>query len=346
MISQRLLKWYDKFGRQDLPWRLAITPYRVWLSEIMLQQTQVKTVIDYFNRFIATFPTVINLANAPEDEVLHLWSGLGYYSRARNLHKAAKIVRDKYHGEFPNSVDELITLPGIGRSTAGAIVAIAFDLAAPILDGNVKRVLTRFLALNDWPGTAEMSKILWENAKKFTPNKRASDYTQAIMDIGATICTRSKPNCVNCPIQSDCQAHQLQLTDQLPIRKPKKSIPTKSTLMLLIKNQHNEILLEKRPPVGIWGGLWCLPVCDLAENIQSFCRKEFALEVNVLETLTSFRHTFSHYHLEIFPIILRVNNSVLQLREAKPLLWYNEKNSRNLGFAAPIKKLLENNIHE
>ena len=346
MISPRLLKWYDKFGRQDLPWRLAITPYRVWLSEIMLQQTQVKTVIDYFNRFIATFPTVIDLANAPEDEVLHLWSGLGYYSRARNLHKAAKIIRDKYHGEFPNSLDELITLPGIGRSTAGAIAAIAFDLAAPILDGNVKRVLTRFLALNDWPGTAEMSKVLWENAEKFTPKKRASDYTQAIMDIGATICTRSKPNCDKCPIQSDCQAHQLQLTDQLPIRKPKKSIPTKSTLMLLIKNQHNEILLEKRPPVGIWGGLWCLPVCDLAENIQNFCRKEFALEVTELETLTSFRHTFSHYHLDIFPVILRVNNSVLQLCEAKPLLWYNEKSSRNLGFAAPIKKLLENNIHE
>lgn len=342
MISHRLLKWYDKFGRQDLPWRLAITPYRVWLSEIMLQQTQVKTVIDYFNRFIATFPTVIDLANAPEDEVLHLWSGLGYYSRARNLHNAAKIIRDKYHSQFPSSVDELITLPGIGRSTAGAIAAIAFDIAAPILDGNVKRVLTRFLALKDWPGTTEMSKILWKNAQKFTPKKRASDYTQAIMDLGATICTRSKPNCGNCPIQTDCQAYQLQLTNQLPIKKLKKSIPAKFISMLVIKNQYNEILLEKRPPVGIWGGLWCLPVCDLGESIQDFCLKEFALTVNVLDTLSSFRHTFSHFHLEIVPVVLQVNGSALQLREAKPLLWYNEKTSRNLGFAAPIKKLLEN----
>lgn len=342
MISHGLLKWYDKHGRQDLPWRFAISPYRVWLSEIMLQQTQVITVIEYFKKFIIAFPTVSDLANADEDAVLHLWSGLGYYSRARNLHKTAKIIRDQYKGQFPDSVAELTTLPGIGRSTAGAIAAIAFNLPAPILDGNVKRVLARFLALSEPPNTANALKLLWNNAEKFTPKKRAADYTQAIMDLGATLCTRSKPKCELCPIQKDCRAQQLQITHELPVKKTKKILPQKSTLMLIIKNQHNEILLEKRPPVGIWGGLWCLPVCEPHQNAADFCRDEFALQVDLMEELTPFRHTFSHYHLDIFPMVLQVTAVACQLRETKPLIWYNLKKPKNLGFAAPIKKLLEN----
>lgn len=341
MISQKLLKWYDKYGRQDLPWRSAISPYRVWLSEIMLQQTQVKTVIDYFNRFISKFPTVNELANADEDEILHLWTGLGYYSRARNLHKTAKIIHERYQGQFPNTIAELIALPGIGRSTAGAITAIAFNLAEPIMDGNVKRVLTRLLALEDWPGSSEMSKKLWGHAEKFTPKKRAGDYTQAIMDLGATICTRSQPKCESCPIKTDCLANQLNLTAKIPARKIKKAIPEKSTMMLIIKNPDNAILLEKRPPVGIWGGLWCLPVCDMNENIESYCGKNYALQVELIESLTPFRHTFSHYHLTIHPILLQASTHTYALQEAKPLLWYAATNSKNLGFAAPVKKLLE-----
>lgn len=250
LIADKLLAWYKKNGRQDLPWRSAISPYRVWLSEIMLQQTQVKTVISYFNNFTVAFPTVHGLANADEDEVLHLWSGLGYYSRARNLHKTAKIIHDQFNGIFPAAVSELEKLPGIGRSTAGAIAAIALNQTAPILDGNVKRVLTRLFAWQEWPGTTASLNYLWQRATELTPKKNAGDYAQAIMDLGATICTRSKPKCEICPLQFDCEAVKLKLITTLPKAKPKKALPEKATLMLIIKNQQQEILLEKRPPIG------------------------------------------------------------------------------------------------
>lgn len=340
-FSRKLLSWYHKHGRQDLPWRHNLAPYRVWLSEIMLQQTQVKTVIDYFNKFIATFPTVLDLANAAEDEVLHLWSGLGYYSRARNLHKAAKMIRDDFAGEFPKNLDALQLLPGVGRSTAAAIYSISFDQPAAILDGNVKRVLSRYFAIKGWPGSTENLKRLWQEAEALLPKQRGNDYTQAIMDLGAMLCTRSKPHCEVCPIAENCLAFQGNTTHIIPAAKPKKVKPIKSTQMLIIKNADAHILLEKRPPVGIWGGLWCLPVCELTMDLEKFCKKEFGFAVSVQEKLAAFRHTFSHYHLDIHPVILQSQRSGNFVKEDKPRLWHDAARPQNLGLAAPIKKLIE-----
>lgn len=345
-IATPLLKWYKKNGRQGLPWRHSILPYSIWLSEVMLQQTQVKTVINYFNRFVIQFPTVIDLANAHEDEVLHLWSGLGYYSRARNLHKSAKLVRDKYQGEFPNELTELMNLPGVGRSTAGAICAIAFKQPTPILDGNVKRVLSRVFAIKGWPGTSANQTSLWDYAEQLTPEKNADDYTQAIMDLGATLCTRTKPQCNLCPIQSECLAFKKNLTHAIPAPKPKRILPEKSRLVLIIENSHGHILLEKRPPVGIWGGLWCLPVCELEEDVIQFCFNSLGLKVKPLKPLSPFRHTFSHYHLHIHPLILKVSNADTEVCHDNLNLWYNPHKPKAVGLPAPIKKLLRTPILE
>lgn len=340
-FSRKLLKWYEQYGRQELPWRQFITPYRVWLSEIMLQQTQVKTVLPYFNNFIKNFPTVLELALASDDEVLHLWSGLGYYTRARNLHKAAKIIHDDFHGEFPKTLAELESLPGIGRSTAAAIYSISYDKPAAIMDGNVKRVLSRYFAIEGWPGTTENLKSLWEKSESLLPKSRGNDYTQAIMDLGAMLCTRSKPLCEQCPVAKSCLAFTNNLTDTIPASKPKKLKPIKSTQMLIIQNSEQHVLLEKRPPFGIWGSLWCLPICDLDIDIQDFCKKEFGFSVKRLKKLASFRHTFSHYHLDIHPVILVSKLDQLALKEDKPRTWHDTECPENLGLAAPIATLLK-----
>jgi A/G-specific adenine glycosylase len=252
-FSTAVLEWFDRHGRHDLPWQQGINPYRVWVSEIMLQQTQVSTVLNYFDRFMAALPTVEALAEAPEDEVLHLWTGLGYYTRARNLQKTAKIVVSQYGGEFPRDVEKLVDLPGIGLSTAGAIASISMGLRAPILDGNVKRVLARFTAQEGYPGEPKVAKQLWANAERFTPHDRVNAYTQAMMDLGATLCTRSKPSCLLCPLEKGCEAHMLGLETRYPIPKPRKAIPQKRTLMPMLANGDGAILALSSPvqrPVG------------------------------------------------------------------------------------------------
>ncbi len=339
-FSSNLLAWYDKFGRKDLPWQQAITPYRVWLSEVMLQQTQVKTVIPYFNQFTNHFPTLDDLANATLDEVLHLWTGLGYYSRARNLYKTAQLLATQYNSEFPSSVDELCKLPGIGRSTAGAICAIAFQSPTPILDGNVKRVLCRFLGITEYPNTTKTQKMLWIHAKNLTPTQRVRDYTQAIMDLGATLCTRTKPNCDTCPLHKTCYAKQHNLTDQLPRKRIKTTLPEKTSQFLLILNADHHVLLEKRPPIGVWGGLWSFPECQQAEPVD-FCQNKLKATCTFLTSWPNFQHTFSHFHLIIQPQLMLLKSQPGQVMDSQDYLWYDHKNPQNIGLAAPVKQLLQ-----
>ncbi|SEB07004.1 A/G-specific adenine glycosylase [Marinobacterium iners] len=334
-----VLEWFDRHGRHDLPWQAEKTAYFTWISEIMLQQTQVKTVIPYFQRFVERFPTVHELADADQDEVLHLWTGLGYYARARNLHKTARIVSRELGGEFPHTVTEMAQLPGIGRSTAGAIVSISTGRRAAILDGNVKRVLARFYAVEGWPGTPSVMKELWAYAEHNTPHQRVGDYTQAMMDLGATLCTRSKPSCLLCPLQQSCEARALNLTDRLPSPRPKKVLPVKQTLMLLIRNEEGEILLQQRPPSGIWGGLWSLPeVADLRDAPTTL---GIALDDAATQVLEPLRHTFSHYHLDITPARVALKDPTNSVMEGPPALWYNVDHPANIGLAAPVKRLLE-----
>lgn len=342
-FSTRLLKWFDQHGRKDLPWQQGITPYRVWVSEIMLQQTQVTTVIPYFERFIGKFPNVVALASAPQDEVLHLWTGLGYYARARNLHKAAQAIRDQQGGNFPLDIDEVIALPGIGRSTAGAILSISDGQRHPILDGNVKRVLARYHAIDQWPGKLAIEKEMWQLAEQYTPKRRNADYTQAIMDLGATLCTRSKPLCPACPMKKDCQALAQGVQNQLPVPRPKKEIPTRRVVMLLLKNRQQQVLLQQRPPSGIWGGLWSLPElesgCD-EKTIQQWCKKELGYSVQIELRGKQLRHTFSHFHLEIEPIVAKIKTNTSRINDSDNAIWYNTDQPEALGLAAPVKKLL------
>lgn len=343
-FSQALLKWFDEHGRQDLPWQKAISPYRVWVSEIMLQQTQVDTVIPYYLRFMKSFPSVNTLADASEDDVLAHWSGLGYYARARNLHKTAKLICEQYRGTFPNTVEALNALPGIGRSTAGAITAIAHKQQAAILDGNVKRVLARFHAVPGWPGKTNVSNTLWEHAEQHTPAKRTADYTQAIMDLGATLCTRSKPQCTRCPMQSHCAAFNEHLPTDFPGKKPKVTIPTKTAVMVIaIKHNSDEILLEKRPPSGIWGGLWSLPEFSEASSWQTDFEQHYGLTIKQQNLQTELHHQFSHYKLQITPFIVRVTSISQQpktIMEGKHRVWYKQQQLEKLGLPAPIRKLL------
>ncbi|WP_342623948.1 A/G-specific adenine glycosylase [Pseudomonas alkylphenolica] len=338
-FSSAVLEWYDRNGRHDLPWQQGITPYRVWVSEIMLQQTQVSTVLNYFDRFMAALPTVQALAEAPEDEVLHLWTGLGYYTRARNLQKTAKIVVDQYAGEFPRDVEKLTGLPGIGLSTAGAIASISMGLRAPILDGNVKRVLARYTAQEGYPGEPKVAKALWANAERYTPHTRVNNYTQAMMDLGATLCTRSKPSCLLCPLKLGCEAHMLGQEIRYPIPKPRKELPQRRTLMPLLANREGAILLYRRPSTGLWGGLWSLPELDTLEQLDDLA-DQHGLSLSASQALDSLTHTFSHFQLAIEPWLVRVDDTRAHVAEAD-WLWYNLATPPRLGLAAPVKKLLK-----
>ncbi|MBU1333202.1 MAG: A/G-specific adenine glycosylase [Gammaproteobacteria bacterium] len=338
-FSSAVLAWYDNHGRKDLPWQQGITPYRVWVSEIMLQQTQVSTVLGYFDRFMAALPTVKDLAEAAEDEVLHLWTGLGYYTRARNLQKTAQIVMHEHAGEFPRDVDKLTELPGIGRSTAGAIASLSMGLRAPILDGNVKRVLARYVAQEGYPGEPKVAKQLWDVAERFTPHARVNNYTQAMMDLGATLCTRSKPSCLLCPLKSGCQAHLLGLEIRYPIAKPRKALPQKRTLMPILANRDGAILLYRRPSTGLWGGLWSLPELDDLDALPALAGQH-ALSLGERHALPGLTHTFSHFQLAIEPWLIRVDTPASAVAEAD-WLWYNLATPPRLGLAAPVKKLLK-----
>ncbi|UTW09624.1 A/G-specific adenine glycosylase [Pseudomonas benzenivorans] len=338
-FAAAVLDWYDRHGRKDLPWQQGITPYRVWVSEIMLQQTQVSTVLGYFDRFMAALPSVQALAEAAEDEVLHLWTGLGYYTRARNLQKAARIVMAEHGGEFPRDVEALTALPGIGRSTAGAIASLSMGLRAPILDGNVKRVLARYVAQQGYPGEPKVAKQLWQVAERLTPEARVNHYTQAMMDLGATLCTRSKPSCLLCPLRGGCQAHLLGLEIRYPMPKPRKALPQKRTLMPLLTNAAGEILLYRRPSSGLWGGLWSLPELDDLEGLETLAERH-ALRLGARQELDRLTHTFSHFQLTIEPWLIRADGAPHAVAEAD-WLWYNLATPPRLGLAAPVKKLLK-----
>lgn len=342
-FAERLLHWYDQHGRHDLPWQRDINPYRVWLSEIMLQQTQVKTVIPYFERFIAAFPSVHELAEAPLDEVLHLWTGLGYYARARNLHKTAQCIVSDYAGQFPDSVESLETLPGIGRSTAGAIYAIAFKQRAAILDGNVKRVLARFHAVSGWPGKTTVSKHLWHIAEQYTPTTRVADYTQAIMDLGATLCTRSKPRCTECPFNTDCRGFANGDPGQYPGKKPSKTKPVKHALLLMLENTQGEILLQQRPGSGIWGGLWSFPECPESDEkeaaVKAHCTA-LGYSAGRLIFHDPRRHIFSHYQLNYTPVTVKVGKHAgIGDNNTR---WVRPEQPGQLGLPQPVKALLDN----
>ena len=339
-FQQQVLHWYDLNGRIDLPWQQGKTAYRVWVSEIMLQQTQVTTVIPYFERFMARFPNVQELADAPQDEVLHLWTGLGYYARARNLHKAAQQVVQQWQGDFPQQPEQLASLPGIGRSTAAAIASSVFNTHAAILDGNVKRVLSRFFALSEWPGSTASTQQLWQWSEALTPAKRVADFNQVMMDLGALVCTRSKPQCQACPLAEECIALQTEQTQRLPKAKPKKTKPIKHTCFLMLQAPDGRIALEQRPGTGIWGGLFSFPEYADADTLTDAVAQ---YSVASIEPWSTFRHTFSHYHLDIEPIRVGLKALPTQIQEGNQL-WYNpalmNDNEQEIGLPAPVKSLL------
>ena len=339
-FATRLLHWFDRHGRHDLPWQHPRTPYRVWLSEVMLQQTQVTTVIPYFERFLQRFPDVRTLAAAPVDEVLALWSGLGYYARARNLHACAKAVVAHHGGEFPRGIEELTALPGIGRSTAGAILAQAHGLRHAILDGNVRRVLARHAAIEGWTGEPRVQKKLWVLSESLLPQTRLADYTQAIMDLGAGLCRARKPACMQCPLSDDCAAHAQGRTHELPASKPKRERPQRRTQMLLIENTSGELLLERRPPAGIWGGLWCLPMIEEQADAAAHCRERYGLRTGPATPLPAIQHGFSHYDLEILPVHLHAK-AAAGVAEGATLAWTKMSTLSAIGLPAPVRKLLE-----
>jgi len=340
-FGRRVLQWFDAHGRKQLPWQQNPTPYRVWISEIMLQQTQVATVVPYYRRFIERFPDVQALAEADLDEVLSLWAGLGYYARARNLHQAARILRDHYSGEMPLDLALVQALPGIGRSTAGAILALSAGQRQPILDGNIKRLLARFAAVAGWPGQAAVLARLWEWAEYYTPAERVADYTQAMMDLGALVCTPRRPNCPLCPLAMGCIAHAQNCETEFPGVKPRRDLPVRTTRLLLMRSAMGEILLERRPPVGIWGGLWSFPECPLEADVVDWCRQQLGLRVTVEPPWQNLRHTFSHFHLDITPVpVIAQPECAEAVLEGGRFVWYKTQDSQRLGMAAPIRLLL------
>ena len=339
-FNQRILTWFDQHGRKHLPWQQDINAYRVWISEIMLQQTQVATVIPYFENFIARFPTVESLASSGQDEVLHYWSGLGYYSRAKNLHHGAKQIMNEFGGKLPQDVESLCTLKGIGRSTAGAISSIAYLQAAAILDGNVKRVIARHQGIAGWPGKVSTLNALWEKAEAFTPKRRTNDYSQAMMDLGATCCTRSKPNCSQCPVSNDCFAIANDAIADLPGKKPMKVKPIKTTRMLIIQYQQ-ELLLVKRPLTGIWPGLHSFIEISLNDDVDAMCRHCLPHSTYTRHELTGFRHTFSHYHLDIHLSLITVDKKPQTIMAEHTQLWYNTQEPPNVGLAAAVNRIIK-----
>lgn len=343
-FQTRVLQWYDINGRKDLPWHLNRDTYRVWVSEIMLQQTQVATVIDYFNKFMARFPTLHSLATADVDDVLAHWSGLGYYARARNLHKAAQHVFELHKGAFPVGVEGLITLPGIGRSTAGAIASVTQGLRAPILDGNVKRVLTRCFAVEGHPSKAAVDKLLWSIADQLTPTKRVAEYTQVMMDLGATVCTRSKPKCIECPIQSHCIAYAQGEPTRYPTPKakgPKKETRRKN--FFVVMTSAGKLLLERRQSSGIWGGLWCFPEADDDQTELMINSLNIHIEESDFSALEEKRHTFSHYHLMMSIYLHEIDTMPTTIGEAN-YGWYNAHEAMALGLPKPIADTIQHHF--
>jgi A/G-specific adenine glycosylase len=342
-FATRVIAWQRRHGRHDLPWQNTRDAYRIWVSEIMLQQTQVAAVIGYYARFLERFPDVASLASASEEEVMRHWAGLGYYSRARNLHKAARIIVDQWRGAFPESPEDLVTLPGIGRSTAAAIAVFAFGARAAILDGNVKRVFTRCFGVAGYPGEKKVEEALWERAAGLLPRAGTEGYTQGLMDLGATLCTRSRPNCEACPLQDTCVAYRDKRVAELPHRKPAKALPYRSCVMLVLR-QRREVLLVKRASPGIWGGLWCLPQFDDEAAARQWFR-EAGADWDRPDLLDPIEHGFTHYHLTIHPIVMKVSLRLFELRLGmQPVVQEHSRlalgDAAEKGLPAPVKKLL------
>jgi A/G-specific adenine glycosylase len=336
-IAARLLDWHQRAGRHDLPWQLPRTPYRVWVSEVMLQQTQVAAVIPYFERFMERFPQVQTLAAAPLDEVLHLWSGLGYYARARNLHRAAQRICAEHEGEFPRAFAAVAALPGVGRSTAGAILALAHQERYPILDGNARRVLARYFGIAGSAAESATVKKLWRLAEQETPDSDVANYTQAIMDLGATVCVRRRPLCPQCPLAADCSARRSGRQHEIPAPRRAATRARRRVYMVVALQGTDEVLLERRPEHGVWGGLWCLPEFASATAAGAFIRD--ALRAEQTQTLATLEHGFTHFDLTITPLLVRVAARACTAGEPGTL-WYNIRNPARIGLPAPITTLL------
>ncbi|MDE2149298.1 MAG: A/G-specific adenine glycosylase [Gammaproteobacteria bacterium] len=329
-FAARLLSWHARYGRHDLPWQQPRAPYRVWVAEIMLQQTQVATAIPYFQRFIERFPDVHSLAAASSDQVLAVWSGLGYYARARNLHRAAQQLAA--HGEWPQTLDGWMALPGIGRSTAGAILAQAFGRRQPMLDGNARRVFARHAGVVGWPGEPAVAAKLWREAQARLPRSRLADYTQAVMDLGASLCTARGPACGRCPVAADCRANIEGRQQRLPTPRPRRARPQRSAWLLLIDDGAERWWLQRRPPAGIWGGLWCVPLIDQTEPLPP------GLELRYAEPLPAIEHAFTHFALTLQPLRLRVRPAALAEGDGE---WLTLCEALARGLPAPLRKLFE-----
>jgi A/G-specific adenine glycosylase len=343
-FAPRLLDWFDANGRHDLPWQDPRTPYRVWLSEIMLQQTQVQVVVPYFERFVATLPDLSALAQAPLDDVLALWSGLGYYARARNLHAAARLCMERHDGELPRDLKALVALPGIGRSTAGAILTQAWGECFPILDGNVKRVLCRICGIEGWPGTPAVEKRLWTIAEAMLPTARLADYTQAQMDFGATLCTRHDPACMLCPLQGRCIALRDGRVAELPTPKPGKPLPERHAIALLLRDAGGRVLLQRRPPSGIWASLWSLPEAEDHTAARAWFDGHSVGDYDAADPLQPIAHGFTHYRLRLQPLSWDGVALRSRVRDDTDLRWVPKDGLSALGIPAPIRKLLDQSL--
>lgn len=342
-FAARVIEWQRASGRHDLAWQRTRDPYRIWLSEIMLQQTQVSAVVPYYRRFLERFPDLASLAAAAEDDVLTLWSGLGYYARARNLHCAARAIVERHAGVFPSAFDAIIALPGIGRSTAGAIAVFAFGARQPILDGNVKRVFARAFGIAGFPGEKKIETAMWARAEALLPSNNVENYTQGLMDLGAGVCTRGRPRCEACPLHDDCVARRENRIALLPAPRLKRALPEKATVMLILQRGH-ELLLEKRPAPGIWGGLWSFPeIADLGDAAFAL-RTRFGAEVISEGTLPDLHHGFTHFALTITPALLRVTQ--LERRAHSPgHRWLTPADAINAAVPAPVRKILRRLKH-
>jgi A/G-specific adenine glycosylase len=337
-FAKRVIAWQKHYGRHDLPWQNTRDPYRIWLSEIMLQQTQVATVIPYFVRFLEKFPTLRDLASASEDEVLALWSGLGYYSRGRNLLRTAQIVAEKFGGEFPQAMDDILALPGIGQSTAAAISAFAFGERQAILDGNVKRVVARHFGIGGFYGEKKVEAKLWYAAEKELPTKNIEAYTQGLMDLGATVCVRSRPLCLACPVAESCVAKRDGRIQELPTPGPRKTVPEKSTTMLIISHA-GEVLLEKRPPTGVWAGMWCFPEMQNDGNVRDVCRERYGFDTKVSKPWDILEHGFTHFKLSITPQPISVQKKLSRASEPG-LMWLSIGDALVAAIPKPVRDLL------
>ncbi len=340
-LAADLLTWFDRHGRHDLPWQRDATPYRVWVSEVMLQQTRVEKVVAYFQRFMHGLPELADLAAADLDRVLALWSGLGYYARARHLHRAAELVMQRHAGVVPADLAALQALPGIGRSTAGAILSLGCGRPYPILDGNVKRVFARVFAVEGWPGRSAVQRTLWGHAEAQLARRRPGDYNQALMDLGASVCSRRKPDCPACPLKARCQACQDGEPEAYPAPAPRVRMPLKSAQVLLIRDARGRVLLQRRPPAGVWGGLWSLPEAPADADPAPWALENLGLETQFEWAWASFRHTFSHYHYDMRPVVLRLlEPGGGGLRESADWAWRTPHAPPNLGIPAPVSRLL------